>query len=246
MLRSVALASFSLLAVSLFTACERYEVIPSIYKQAAPKAPTVAVVPLPEPAARLVESARPEAVGPGPEEVVAPPTEPGSTERERDLQAELLAAYGSPQACLEPGNIEGEHTNMRLSVVVTASGRITRASASAPVPQGTRRCLRERAERLMLIGPIENAPRTISVNVRLSAPPAPPARPQGRVLPPGTVPAAQVLPARGEGSPDDSFVAPVRTLPAMVPAERPAGFVAPQSTLPPLGPTGSSRPIQDD
>lgn len=90
----------------------------------------------------------------------APPEPPP-----RDLSGELASAFGQPLSCLDAAAVASG--GGRLTVTITAylmpSGRITRASASAPgQPSEAITCLEKRASALSLRGPIDDAPRQVS------------------------------------------------------------------------------------
>lgn len=126
---------------------------------------------------------------------------------------------------------------MSLSVVLSRTGRVTRATATAPVPREISRCLREHAENIVLGGAVEGAPKTVTTEVALTAPPAPGNEgPREWELPQGAEAPAVVLPATGNDGLGRGYRPPDRTLPARGPDEMPEGFVPPGQTLPAQGP----------
>lgn len=109
---------------------------------------------------RPAEPAAVEAAAPAPEAEVAPV--------ERDLSAELSAAYGSPTSCFDFARIStfGDTLRVNVSVTVMPSGRVNRATASGTgLNDAEVECLEARAMALNLRGPIEGAPRTISTRI---------------------------------------------------------------------------------
>lgn len=90
----------------------------------------------------------------------------------RDLPGELRQAFGSASGCLAPGSVSAGGVPASLSVVMSTSGRVTRATVTAPVSRQELRCLRERAEQLALRGPFEDAPKSVTTSIRLIAPSA--------------------------------------------------------------------------
>lgn len=178
----------------------------------------------PSPAAPIAESETLEEEQPG-----APPP--------RDYAAELRAALGTPRECLPDAVLASAGASLRIpvTIVVTANGRVTRAEVGGSVPEESRRCLRQRAENVVIAPPLTPAPRSISTVLvleiaRSESEPEPEAEwqpPPGRTQAPGIT-----LPARAPSARAPGTLAPDRTLPALGAEDRPPGFVPPSSTLP--------------
>jgi hypothetical protein len=163
--------------------------------------------------------------------------EPGERPTLRDYGGELQAALGVPGDCIdrETARAAGSTLRIPVRVVVTESGRVTRAEVGGTLPEAARLCVQRRAEAVSMRAPIEGAPRSISTDIVLQATfgpdPQPAAEPEWR-RPPGSQAPGITLPAVGaEGRPTGT-VAPDRTLPAVGAEGRPEGWVPPSSTLP--------------
>jgi hypothetical protein len=106
-------------------------------------------------------STRPPTEAPPPATVEAAPVA-------RDLEAELRAAFVPPPSCLtyERATELGASLRLRVSVTLVPSGRVTRASVSAPgLATAETACLEEAAMAVALSAPIEGAPRTVSASI---------------------------------------------------------------------------------
>lgn len=115
------------------------------------------------------------------EERVERPAEPGAAAApaERDLSAELAAAFGDPSSCIPREALADLPDTLRadVEVYVTANGVVSRASASGPgFPPSASPCLVARARAVRLRAPIDGAPRAIRASVTINRPPAPPAQ----------------------------------------------------------------------
>jgi len=104
---------------------------------------------------------------------------------ERKLDEELKAALGQPTDCLDLQKIVdgGGKLVVRVGAYVGPSGRITRASVSAPgQPSSTLACIERRAVAIKMRDPIEDAPRLVqtelSFEVARAQAPAPIPAPQ--------------------------------------------------------------------
>jgi len=182
--------------------------------------------------------------GPSTEEVPLGEDQDGADD-ERDLEAELTDAFGTPMDCFTPEVAAARRGRVEVGVTVYAVtvGRVTRAEVSAPgFPTAVVDCLERRAEGLRLDAPVPDAPRRIRTVVpyRFSGPTSPPEAAasdrddgdEGPTLPPGAVAPGLTLPAQvGEG-PAPGAVPAGSALPARV-GEGPApGAVPPALTLP--------------
>lgn len=160
--------------------------------------------------------AAPAPTRPAPEPIPTPPAAPD----EAALSDALRRAFGTPTACIGEASrarLAGSFT-VRVQVVVTSSGRVTRASVSgSQLAEEDLECLRRRAEALRIAVPVPDAPRSIAVSITYDVSSA-------RVEASSPTPAGSRAPGR---------VAPDRTLPAAgTEGSRPPGFVPPSSTLP--------------
>lgn len=188
----------------------------------------------------LLASRREPPPVPAEQEVAVPRPEPQRGVRE----AQLAAAFGSAADCLVPGSLPGGSATLSLRAVVSGSGRVTRAEVSLPASREVVRCLRQKAERLTLPGPVEGAPLSLSVSVPVTAPPAPVSdAPLVRPLPAGAEAPGVVLPATGRDGLGVGYVPPDTTLPARVDSDMPAGYVPPGETLPAQGAPAPRRSI---
>lgn len=95
---------------------------------------------------------------------------------ERDLDAELHDAFGTPASCLKP-RLDGPDAPAKIRISLEAhlldNGMVTRSSASsAQLDDEELRCVRQRLSGLRLQQPIENAPRSAraTVEIELKAP----------------------------------------------------------------------------
>lgn len=98
----------------------------------------------------------------------APEAPAEAAPRERDLSAELTAAFGSPTDCFDFARVStlGDTLAVNVSITVMPSGRVNRASVSASgLLPAEIDCLEQRAMTVALRGPIEDAPRTISSRI---------------------------------------------------------------------------------
>lgn len=191
--------------------------------------PPPANPPAPAPPPRIVPRsiARPTEASPGPsptefviEEQVttpAPPTPPSA----RDLGEELRAAIGDITGCLDAETARSLHGSLTVNVTATVlpSGTMSRANATAPLPEAARRCIQDRALHAS-IAAVERAPRSISTTLRFeveaSAPPPPVREYAPDYTPPGAAAPGVTLPALG-GPPPPGAQAPGLVLPARVP-----------------------------
>lgn len=145
----------------------------------------------------------------------------------RDFSGELNRALGSPRSCIQTDQLQRGDTELRatINVLVSTSGRVTRAEVAGDLDDFTRRCVQRLAEEVRFRYPVEDAPRTVTTELIM----------QFRVtVPEGEAPES-LYPQRPAG-----FVAPTKTLPAVGAENRPSGFVAPASSLPSVG--SESRP----
>lgn len=86
----------------------------------------------------------------------------------RDLPSELIALLGQPASCLDLAAIAaaGGRTTISITAQVMPSGRVTRASASAPNQLGDAlRCLEDRATAKSFRGPVPGAPREVTATI---------------------------------------------------------------------------------
>ncbi len=169
-------------------------------------------------------------------------TEVAEEEEPDDTEARVRAAFGYPAECIGPSAVPAdvEHFTVSLTVAVTTTGVVTRATvASSALTAEARACLVSRAEHMRVTGPVREAPRTVSttfeytaaarpVRAEVEPPPAQPA------LPPGTRAPAAVLPAVAGEAPRD-VQPPARTLPAVTGDGPAPGLVPPSFTLPAVG-----------
>ena len=164
-------------------------------------------------------------LGPAPTEYVieepAPALAAAEAPHERDFSEELRNAVGDIASCLDVETARTLHGALTVSVSTTVlpSGTMSRASVSAPLPEAARNCIRDRALHAS-IGPVENAPRSISTTLRFEVQ-ASEAPPPQRVfapdyIPPGATAPGVTLPALG-GAPPAGAQAPGIVLPAQVP-----------------------------
>lgn len=113
---------------------------------------------------RLARSEAAGAAEASPEEAPAAPEAASA----RDLPAELSGLFGSPTSCFDFARVSalGDTLNVHVSVTVMPSGRVNRASVSAPgLLPAELACLEQRAAGLSMRGPIEGAPRTVSTDI---------------------------------------------------------------------------------
>lgn len=118
---------------------------------------------------------RPQQPGPKPAgtEVDQSAANPDATEKteekpERKLDEELKAALGQPTDCLDLQKVVdgGGKLKVRVGAYVGPSGRITRASVSAPgQPSSTVSCIERRAVTIKMNDPIEDAPRLVETEL---------------------------------------------------------------------------------
>ncbi len=155
----------------------------------------------------------------------------------RDLEEELRTRFGGGGACLGPGSLPSGRGTIRVSVVVSSSGRVTRAEVSGAPDSSVERCLVSRAQALTFRGPVEGAPHQVAASIEVTAPRARATAtgPRDYELPQGARAPGTALPAQVGDGPAPGHVRAGSTLPALGPNERPQGFVAPASTLPALG-----------
>lgn len=153
-----------------------------------PRGPVAAPLPAPPPPpppppSRLGSPFAPKAPDPGAlrrtglaiEDAGSAPTTPSSpsttaadTGVQRDLPAELTALLGQPAECLDLAQVAS--AGGRVTIIVTAyavpSGRITRASATAPgQPATALRCIEQRAASISLRGPVPGAPLQVTATI---------------------------------------------------------------------------------
>lgn len=190
---------------------------------AAPASPAPAsrqARPVPSPQLGSPSRAEPAAAAPA----VASPEAP--TERD-PLPDALRRAFGTPTDCISGPTRErlssgdgARRLTVQVQVVVTGSGRVTRASVSgSQLAEDDLECLRRRAQALRIDVPIPDAPRSITAAIEYDVRSA-------RITPSDPDPIAPRIPGQ---------VAPSSTLPgAQTETERPPGFVPPSSTLPAL------------
>lgn len=87
----------------------------------------------------------------------------------RDLKKELAAAFGNPADCLRNETTLAGKLSISISSTVAVTGRATRGTASAPgVSAASLDCLKQKASRVRLRGPVPGAPLTISTKVELN------------------------------------------------------------------------------
>lgn len=101
-----------------------------------------------------------------------PEAEPEQKPEERDLNAELLAAVGSPVDCLKPRTGDTAPTSLRVQIdaTVVETGLVTRAYAhSSQLDPEELQCMTKRVSALRLAGPIDQAPRSLSATLELTA-----------------------------------------------------------------------------
>jgi hypothetical protein len=164
-------------------------------------------------------------------------------EAELDLAVRVRNAYGYPAECLGPDAVaEGiTELSIRLTVTMTATGTVTRASVYAPVSGEALACLQRRAERVRVAGPIPEAPQTVSTSIQMRAvnrlaaaqSTAQTREPPEYGPPPGNTEApATVLPAVVGDGPAPGSVPADETLPAVVGDGPAAGSVEADITLP--------------
>jgi hypothetical protein len=99
----------------------------------------------------------------------------------RNLSAELRRALGGLAGCVAgaAGKVP-EVTQVNVTVTVTDTGVVSRASVQAPGwPDEPRRCAERLARQVRLAGPIAGAPRSVTASVTVHGPPPPrPPRPE--------------------------------------------------------------------
>jgi hypothetical protein len=91
---------------------------------------------------------------------------------ERDLNAELLQAIGSPTDCLKPrsGDTAPNAISIDYDVTVLETGLVTRAYAhSSQLDEEELQCATKRASALHLRAPIDQAPRSLHATLQLTA-----------------------------------------------------------------------------
>jgi hypothetical protein len=167
------------------------------------------------------------------EQVTVTETPVPDPEPEPDVEAMVRNAYGYPAECLSRESFlpNASGARIRLSVSLTTTGLVTRASVSASgLTAAAQQCLQARADRLRVPGPIPDAPRTVYATLEVNAPPPVAVveePPQQYELPPGAQQPGQTLPAIVGDGPAPGARPPGVVLPAVVgsgPAEgsRPA------------------------
>jgi hypothetical protein len=136
---------------------------------AQPEAPAAAVPQQAQPRPAFPELDQQQA------EAAKPKAEAAPVEKkpeERDLNAELLAAVGSPVDCLKPRTGENAPTSLRvqLDATVVETGLVTRAYAhSSQLDAEELQCMTKRVSSLRLSAPIDQAPRSLSATLELTA-----------------------------------------------------------------------------
>lgn len=98
-------------------------------------------------------------------ETKGPQAERTVEQEERDLSAELAKLVGQPVQCLDLDKVAGSggKIEIRVRAMVAPSGRITRASATAPgQAREATKCIESRVTAGSLRGPIQDAPRSVS------------------------------------------------------------------------------------
>jgi hypothetical protein len=112
--------------------------------------------------------AEPQAQPAKPKPEAAPEQKP----EERDLNAELLAAVGSPVDCLKPRTGESAPTALHIQIdaTVVETGLVTRAYAhSSQLDAEELQCMTKRVSSLRLRAPIDQAPRSLSATLELTS-----------------------------------------------------------------------------
>jgi hypothetical protein len=97
---------------------------------------------------------------------------PEEKKPERDLNAELLSAVGSPVDCLKPRSGDNAPTSLRVQIdaTVVETGLVTRAYAhSSQLDAEELQCMTKRVSSLRLSAPIDQAPRSLSATLELTA-----------------------------------------------------------------------------
>ena len=97
----------------------------------------------------------------------------------RDLPAELTALLGQPASCLDLDAVAaaGGRTTLAITVQVMPSGRVTRASASAPNQGGDAlHCLENRAGAVSFRAPVPGAPTEVTATIPIEVVAQPAAR----------------------------------------------------------------------
>ena len=94
---------------------------------------------------------------------------PTAMEPERNFEAELQGAAGSPMSCGEMGGLTGDIV-IPLSATVSQQGRVTRASVGGSLPVATRDCMRRRIE-AHRFAPIADGPRSITASLTVRGTP---------------------------------------------------------------------------
>ncbi|MDB4975587.1 MAG: hypothetical protein JWN48_3928 [Myxococcaceae bacterium] len=98
----------------------------------------------------------------------------------RDLPSELIKLLGQPADCLDLAAVAsaGGRTTISITVSVMPSGRIIRATASAPNQAGDAlRCLENRASAGNFRGPVPAAPRDVTATIPIEVVAQPGAQP---------------------------------------------------------------------
>jgi len=101
-----------------------------------------------------------------------PEAPPEQKPEERDLNAELLAAVGSPVDCLKPRQGDSAPTALRIQIdaTVVETGLVTRAYVHASdLDAEELQCMTKRVSALRLRAPIDQAPRSLSATLELTA-----------------------------------------------------------------------------
>ncbi|MAQ13663.1 MAG: hypothetical protein CMN30_02585 [Sandaracinus sp.] len=102
----------------------------------------------------------------GPGSAGATPEAEEEEEETRDFAAELRTIAGDPRSCGSLGEATGPIT-IRLLATTTSQGVVTRSSVSGNIPAAVRTCLEARLSRGRFRAPVEEAPRTVSAEIRL-------------------------------------------------------------------------------
>jgi hypothetical protein len=106
------------------------------------------------------DAPRPSAAMPAP--ASAPQADQPESAPERDFPAELRSKLGDPIACFSNVAALPPRVRMTIEVVVSLSGRVTRAEVAAPgLLEADLECLKQRALALQLDHPVEGAPRRV-------------------------------------------------------------------------------------
>jgi hypothetical protein len=115
--------------------------------------PAIAAAPAAAPAEPTVEVTRIEERAPA-----APPA--------RDYESELRTLAGDPISCV-PRETARERVRLRVSVVVTESGVVSRVSAASSESQPAADCVARRLAAARFRAPVEGAPRTVETTFDL-------------------------------------------------------------------------------